>query len=115
MAFTIYLNHTHPQIPWFEDETAWRQHRGKADTTFVRMPVNIIPVYTKVMAHAAHHRHTDVPVYALLEAQGELAAAGRPHIAYTLTPAAYCRITRACKLFDFERGCWTDFSGNRTH
>lgn len=114
MAFTIYLNHTHPDIPWFQDEAEWRSYRGEADTTFVRMPVDIIPIYTKVMAHAAHHRHTDVPVYALLEAQGQLTASGRPHIAYTLTPGAYRRITRTCKLFDFERQCWTDFSGNPT-
>ena len=111
MAFTIYLNHTHPQIMWFKDEALWRRFQGNAvDTAFVRMPVNLVPLYTKVMAHTAHH-HTSAPVYALLDAQKELAQSDVPLIVYTLTPGAYRRIYRTCKLFDFERMCWTDFNG----
>lgn len=30
------------------------------------------------------------------------------------TPRTYMKITRACKLFDFERMCWTDFRGAPT-
>ncbi len=111
MGFTIYLNHTHPEIIWFDDETKWRRFKGNVvDTAYVRMP-NLIPLYTKVMAHTAHHEQTTMPVYALLDAQAELAATGVPLVAYTLTPGAYRRIYRACKLFDFERMCWTDFDG----
>ena len=31
-----------------------------------------------------------------------------------LTPGEYRRILKACKLFNFERMCWTDFDGNPT-
>ena len=112
MAFTIYLNHTHPEILWFENEAVWQRFKGNVvDTVFVRMPVNLVPLYTKVMAHTAHHQQVRMPVYALLDAQEELAQSGVPLIVYTLTPAAYRTIYRACKLFDFERMCWTDFNG----
>ena len=70
MAFTTYLNHTHPAIAWFDDEKTWARFRGNLmDTANVLMPVDIAPLYTKVMAHPAHHRHMGVPVYALPEAQ----------------------------------------------
>jgi len=115
MGFTTYLNHTHPAIMWFDDAQLWKRlQNGAADTAFVRMPINLIPVYTQVMAHTAHHMQTTTPVYHLLEAQKELAEAGIPHVSYTLTFSAYRKIYRACKLFDFDRMCWTDFDGTPT-
>ena len=115
MAFTTYLNHTHPSILWFDDERLWARHKGNLlDTANVLMPVDAVPLYTKVMAHTAHHHRTLVPVYALPEAQAELNQAHGALIEYTLTPSAYRRIYRACKLFDFERMCWTDFGGAPT-
>ena len=112
MAFTTYLNHTHPAILWFDDEHKWTRHRGNLlDTANVVMPINIAPLYTKVMAHTAHHHRLRVPVYALPQAQAELNAEFGNLITYKLTPRAYRDIYRACKLFDFERMCWTDFDG----
>lgn len=115
MGFTIYLNHTHPQILWFEDEKLWRRFRGNVvDTVYVRMPINIAPVYTMVMAHTAHHRDLNTPVYALLREQKNLEEQGAQTISYRLTPGTYRKIYRACKLFDFERLCWIDFDGTPT-
>jgi omega-6 fatty acid desaturase (delta-12 desaturase) len=112
MAFTTYLNHTHPAIGWFDDEAVWSRYQGNLiDTAYARMPINIAPLYTKVMAHTAHHHHTGTPVYALPEAQAELRNSYGQLIEYTLTLSAYKKIYRACKLFDFERMCWTDFDG----
>ena len=112
MAFTIYLNHTHPLIPWFEDEASWRTYRSLApDTASVKMPINVAPLYTKVMVHTSHHVHTRIPVYALPEAEGELKKGYPRLLEYTLALGAYKYIYRACKLFDFERMCWTDFDG----
>jgi len=112
MGFTTYLNHTHPLIPWFKDEAVWSRFKGNLrDTAHVKMPVNIAPLYTKVMAHTAHHVLMTVPVYALPEAQAELKELYSDLIEYRLTLRAYQEIYRACKLFDFERMCWTDFEG----
>ena len=112
MAFTTYLNHTHPAIAWFDDEKTWARFRGNLmDTANVLMPVDIAPLYTKVMAHPAHHRHMGVPVYALPEAQTAMDESYGKQVEYMLTPRAYRSIYRACKLYDFDRMCWTDFDG----
>lgn len=113
-AITVYLNHTHPDIAWFDDETQWSAYNGSVlGTAHVHIPIDIFPLYTDVMAHPAHHANPSIPVYALPEAQAELK--GRVGTAdtreYTLTLGTYRRIVGACKLFDFERRCWTDFSG----
>ena len=114
MAFTTYLNHTHPSIVWFDDEAMWRRfHPNLKDTANVRMPfpLNRIPLYDDVMAHTAHHVQTNVPVYALPDAQADLNARYGELVDYKLSVREYLRIVRVCKLFDFQRMCWTDFDG----
>src|SRR6185312_5014906 len=112
MAFTTYLNHTHPLIPWFQDETSWSLQRGVlTDTASVRMPINVAPLYTKVMAHTVHHLQPRVPVYALLDVQAQLKNSYRGLLEYTLAFGEYRAIYKTCKLFDFQAMCWTDFDG----
>jgi omega-6 fatty acid desaturase (delta-12 desaturase) len=112
MGFTIYLNHTHPLIPWFDDEERWRQLRALApDTASIVMPVNLVPLYTKVMAHSSHHVQTRIPVYLLPEAEGELRKGYSRLLEYRLSVRAYRSIYKTCKLFDYKRMCWTGFDG----
>ena len=63
------------------------------------------------MAHTAHHVQTSVPVYALPDAQAGLTARFRGLVDYKFTSREYLRILKVCKLFDFDRMCWTDFDG----
>lgn len=115
MAFTIYLNHTHPAIPWFDDEDSWIKHRSLAPhTASVKMPVNIAPLYTKVMAHTSHHVQTGVPVYVLPQAEDALRSGYSQLLEYRLGLRGYLHICRTCKLFDYQRMCWTDFAGAAT-
>ncbi len=115
-GISFYLNHTHPSVPWFADEARWRDHdvnlRG---SVHVKLPIDLLPLYSDAMTHTAHHVDASTPVYALSETQARLKAAhGEAVVEYVLTPDAYRRIVRACKLFDFERMCWTDFDGRPT-
>lgn len=113
MGLTIYLNHTHPDIRWFRDETSWNFHRANVlGTAHVKLPRWLAPLYSDALAHTAHHANVALPVYALPSAQAKLErefGAGVPE--YTLSWSEYLRICRACKLFDFDRICWTDFDG----
>ncbi|HEY0106989.1 MAG TPA: fatty acid desaturase [Rhizomicrobium sp.] len=115
-GFSFYLNHTHPLVPWFDDDARWRTHEAALRTSVhVKMPLDILPLYALGMTHTAHHVDASTPVYALPAAQARLKAMhGDGIVEYTLTPDVYRRIVRACKLFDFERMCWTDFDGNPT-
>lgn len=116
MGLTIYLNHTHPDILWYKDEASWNFHRANVlGTAHVKLPRWLAPLYSDALAHPAHHANTALPVYALPAAQEELRREyGAEMPAYALSWAEYLRICAACKLFDFERGCWTDFDGMPT-
>ncbi|HEY2446937.1 MAG TPA: fatty acid desaturase [Rhizomicrobium sp.] len=116
MAVTIYINHTHPAIPWFRDAETWNFHNGNIlSTTHIRLPAQIPLLYAQAMAHTAHHVDRSRPVYALPEAQADLEMRfGRSVVEYPFSIREYRRILSACKLFDFDRMCWTDFSGRPT-
>lgn len=113
---SFYLNHTHPELPWFDDEALWRAHGDALHTTIhMRIPINVLPLYAATMAHTAHHANPSTPAYALEAAQERLETREGPAArAYTLSVAEYRRIVRICKLFDFEAMCWTDFTGTPT-
>jgi hypothetical protein len=54
-------------------------------------------------------------VYGLPAAQAKLKGTyGDELQEYTLSLTEYRKIYTACKLFDFEQMCWTDFDGRRT-
>jgi omega-6 fatty acid desaturase (delta-12 desaturase) len=115
-ALSFYLNHTHPDVPWFDQEAEWRRHGGALGTTLhLKMPIDVLPLYSACMAHTAHHHRPSTPIYHLGQAQLSLKqqSASRTH-EYTFSIREYRRILAACKLFDFQRMCWTDFSGVRT-
>jgi omega-6 fatty acid desaturase (delta-12 desaturase) len=115
-ALTVYLNHTHPDLPWFGGEKSWSFYNGNVlGTVHVKMPIDIFPLYTDVMAHAAHHTNVRTPVYALPDEQSVLKARfGADVKEYVLSLSEYRRILSACKLFDFQRMCWTDLNGVET-
>ncbi|HWY15733.1 MAG TPA: fatty acid desaturase [Rhizomicrobium sp.] len=115
-AVTIYLNHTHPSIPWFRDENGWSFHRGNVlSTVHMTMPRYLLPLYSDVLAHTAHHTDISLPVYALVPAQAKLKSTfGADVQEYPLSIVEYRKTYTACKLFDFDRMCWTDFDGVAT-
>jgi omega-6 fatty acid desaturase (delta-12 desaturase) len=67
------------------------------------------------MEHPAHNADPQTPAYDLPERQVVLKKRrDKQTTDYMLSFAEYRRIVRTCKLFDHERMCWTDFSGNPT-
>ena len=113
MGLSIYLNHTHPNIPWFQDESSWTFHRGNVrSAAHVVLPRYLAPLLSDVLAHTAHHAEVTLPVYALPAAQAKLKSAFETEVQeYPFSLSEYRKVYRACKLFDFERMCWTDFEG----
>lgn len=115
MAFSIYIQHTHPRVPWFDDEAEWSFYNGNIrGTTHVEFPKFCL-LLSDVHAHAAHHALPSIPIYKLPEAGDKLSNRfGRDIVRYRLTPAAYWHIYTACKLYDFRNHVWTDFDGTPT-
>jgi len=78
----------------------------------VKLPRYLAPLYSDALAHTAHHANVSLPVYGLPAAQAKLKETfGADLQEYSLSFAEYRKIYTACKLFDFERMCWTDFNG----
>jgi omega-6 fatty acid desaturase (delta-12 desaturase) len=117
LALSIYVQHTHPRVPWFDDETKWSSYDGNIrGTTHVDLPIRVAPLWNIALGHTAHHAMTSIPIYNLAQAQAKLLERyGDDVVRYMLTPASYLAITRACKLYDFDRACWTDFDGVPSH
>ena len=116
MGFSIYLHHTHTHVPWFDDKDAWMAYNGAVRcTVHTDFRVDILPVWQLLMKHTAHHALPAIPVYRLAAAQDKLLARyGESVVRYTIGASRYKTIVRACKLYDYERHCWTDFDGRPT-
>lgn len=112
MAFSIYIQHTHPRVPWFDNEAEWSFYNGNIrGTTHVDFP-KFAALLRDVHAHPAHHALPSIPVYHLPEAEEKLLDSfGDDVVRYRLTPSAYLSVCRKCKLYDFRNHVWTDFDG----
>ena len=110
VGFVVYLHHTHPNIVWYADKSAWLKAQGILHGT-VRYRVR--PWWNwllhNIMEHAAHHLDPRIPLYRLKAAQAALARMVPEIPVVELSLRTYWRSVRECKLFDFERQRWVGF------
>lgn len=104
-----YVHHTHPTIPWFDDRTKWKAARVELCTAHVRLPQPLHLLSNNIMEHNAHHMDPGIPFYQLATTQEQLRRLTEGILFLKLGLGSYLRIVRHCKLFDFERGRWTQF------
>lgn len=116
MGFVTYNQHTHPRLPWYDDERAWSfYHVQLTSTAHVVFPWPIERLLNNITDHPAHHIDPAIPLYELPDSQRRLEQECPAHaVVVRWTPGEYLRTCAACKLYDFGRGCWTDFSGRPT-
>ncbi|MBY0228552.1 MAG: fatty acid desaturase [Gemmataceae bacterium] len=116
MGFVSYIQHTHPLSAWYDDEEEWSFYTVQLKSTVhVVFPWPIEGMLNNIMDHAAHHLDPVIPLYRLPESQRLLEETAREHaLIVHWTPWEYLRTCAACKLYDFERHCWTDWEGNPT-
>jgi len=115
MGWAIFEHHTHPQVPWFTEEAAWRAARAQSRcTVHVILPKVMDLMLHNIMQHSAHHLDVTIPLYHLAEAQTAIETAGAGVVNYRWTPLTFFRHLRMCKLYDFEARAWLDFDGNPT-
>ena len=115
VGFVVYLHHTHPDVVWYADKSAWLKAQGILHGT-VRYRVR--PWWNwllhNIMEHAAHHLDPRIPLYRLKAAQGALARLVPDIPVVELSLRTYWRSVRQCKLFDFERRRWVGFPRRAT-
>lgn len=114
MGFTVFIQHTHPLVPWFRtlheaERTVAGQHELSVHTVFPRW---FAAISNSIMEHPAHHANTKVPLYNLAGAQSRLnELIGPAAVSEQFTPMTFLRIMRHCKLYDYEHRRWLQFDG----
>jgi acyl-lipid omega-6 desaturase (Delta-12 desaturase) len=116
MGFVSFIQHTHPRLAWYDDPKEWSfYHVQLKSSTHVVFPYPIERVLNNIMDHAAHHIDPAIPLYHLPESQRLLEKSCEEHAAIIRwSPWQHLELCRICKLYDFQRHCWTDFDGNAT-
>jgi omega-6 fatty acid desaturase (delta-12 desaturase) len=116
MGFVIYVQHTHPEVAWFDKREEWQKRLGFITTTVnVVVPRRMGEILHDILEHGAHHVNTGVPLYRLRAAQQALKSAV-PNLArvYVLTWKRYWATVRTCKIYDYANHQWMDFKGRVT-
>ena len=116
MGFVIYVQHTHPEVAWFDKREEWQKRLGFITTTVnVVVPKRMGEILHDILEHGAHHVNTGVPLYRLRAAQTALKNAV-PQLArvYVLSWKRYWATVRTCKLYDYANHQWMDFKGRVT-
>ncbi|WP_295854470.1 fatty acid desaturase [uncultured Xylophilus sp.] len=116
IGFVVYVHHTHVKVSWHDDRAAWQRAQPFVSTTVhLTFPFKIGAMMHHIMEHTAHHVDMSIPLYKLKEAQKMLEhLLPERIIIQRFSWKWYFSTARACKLYDFGRGCWTDFKGRAT-
>lgn len=116
IGFVVYVHHTHVGVAWYQDKAEWSAAQPFVSTTVhLTFRHGIGAALHHIMEHTAHHVDMSVPLYRLKKAQKllETMLPGRIVI-QKFSWRWYFDTARRCKLYDFERLCWTDFKGRPT-
>ena len=110
MGLTVYLQHTHPAVPWFRSVTEAKRHGAEELTVHVKYPLWYGILSHDIMEHPAHHIHPLIPFYRLRAAQARLnELLGKDAIVEPMTPGYVLGLLRQCRVYDYERREWVDF------
>jgi omega-6 fatty acid desaturase (delta-12 desaturase) len=116
MGATIFMQHTHPRVPWFEDMAEWRMLPGQEDASVhVQFPRWYGLISHNIMDHPVHHVHPKIPLYQLPAAQSRLnQLLGDRAVIQRFSPAYLFSTIKRCKLYDYREHRWLDFEGRPT-
>ncbi|MCR5869027.1 fatty acid desaturase [Aquincola sp. J276] len=116
IGFVVYVHHTHQGVAWHQDKKRWAAAQPFVSTTVhLTFRSAMGSALHHIMEHTAHHVDMSVPLYRLKRAQRllEQRMPGRI-VVQPFSWRWYVRTARACKLYDYERQCWTDWHGRAT-
>jgi omega-6 fatty acid desaturase (delta-12 desaturase) len=110
IGFVIYLNHTHPNIVWYDDPAMWGSRDVQLECSADVVLRSAMP--QRIMHHTAHHVNTRVPLRRLADAQQRLIDDGDGQVtSYRWSRREFVAVLRACKLYDYEAREWLGFDG----
>ncbi len=110
VGLIVYLHHTHPDVPWYEEKRDWQQHMAQISSTIhMVMPPPLGAFLHHIMEHPAHHLNSHIPLYNLKAAQQHLRQIGARFTSTPFTLSHYLRCIRTCQLYDYRHQSWRSF------
>jgi omega-6 fatty acid desaturase (delta-12 desaturase) len=112
IALFVYLHHTHPTLPFFDERSEWNHAIGGLYCSTVIRCSKISEIFThNIMVHVPHHVDLRVPFYNLKSAYSDLKKSYGDYIfEYRFTWLKVLNIFNKCKLYDYNLKKWYNFS-----
>lgn len=113
-AFTVYVQHTHPDVAWFDTPPDRSNGQGRQEYISVHLE---FPKWLKLLVHnvydhGAHHVCPAIPCYELHRAQKRLnELLGDYAVSDRFTFEWLFNTMRTCRLYDYVNHCWLDYDG----
>lgn len=116
VGFTVYVQHTHPRIPWFDSNAdRMRIEAPEIVSTHIEFPGWLKLLVHNVYDHAVHHVQPRIPSYEMAKAQARLnELIGPMAVMEHFSVARFADTVRRCKLYDYQHHRWLDFEGRPT-
>lgn len=112
IAFFVYLHHTHPDVPFYDERREWSALDGQLRCSItIRCSWPWERLTHNILVHTPHHVDTRIPFYRLPRAFEDLAAAHGDEITtYRFRWSTVRRIFATCQLYDFDEHRWYRFA-----
>ena len=111
IALFVFLHHTHPDLPFFEDKEDWSPALGQLYcSTIVRCSRLSEMLIHNILIHTPHHVDPRIPFYHLKDAYADLRVQYGAYIhEMRFSFREVWRIFRECQLYDYEQQRWLRF------
>jgi omega-6 fatty acid desaturase (delta-12 desaturase) len=117
IGLTIYQHHTHPQLPWYQNLVEWRDKVVSQSevSIYIRYPKWYLFLTHNIYVHPVHHVNARIPLYRLQQAQTAYMIVF-PELTHIIPFSVrdLMQTLKTCKLYDYTRHQWLDFSGKAT-
>lgn len=116
IALYVYLHHTHPTLPFFDDRKDWSATIGQIGCSVVIRGSRLFEwVSHYILVHTPHHVDARIPFYRLPQGWRDLQPTyGQDVLSYRFRWRTVESIFRQCKVFDFDTNTWYRFSDLRS-
>ncbi len=111
IALFVFLHHTHPDIPFFDQRNEWSNAIGQVYcSTIVRCSALSEILIHNIMIHIPHHVDNRIPFYHLKQAYVDLKREYGQYIhEYRFRFSTVFSIFKRCQLYDYENKMWYTF------
>lgn len=111
ISLIVYLHHTHPDIPFFDERAEWNHTVGALYCTTIIYSHWLIDILThNIMVHTPHHVDIRIPFYRLKMAFKNIKTHYGSYLhEYHLDWSGLRKIFKTCKLYDYHAHTWHNF------